>query len=463
MTMNERSMDDLIAINPATLLEVGRTPVTTHAALDQVVQHAGSAFRQWQTDRAYRQKLLLRCASELTRASAEIVPLLVGEQGKTAAEAAAEVWISARHFTHAAEADWADEEPGPAVEGRTARVQRRPLGAVAAIVPWNFPVFLSAAKIAPALAAGNTVVVKPAETVSLVVGKVVQILADILPAGVIGIVHGGPEIGSALVAHPLIRKVSFTGSTHVGKLIMKQAAETVTPVTLELGGNDPAIVLADADIAHAARALARAAFYNTGQICVAPKRAYVPADKVDEFCRAFSEPMAAMTVGDGLAPGTTMGPLHNKAQLDFVQGLLDKAVAGGATIVAGGGRGTDLPGYFLEPTLVRDVDDSSAIVALEQFGPVFPVVAYDCIDEVLATINAQDFGLGASVWGADETAATAVAERIDAGSVWVNQHNAVEVELPFGGVKSSGFGREGGTAGIEDFLQTRVVSVKHLP
>ncbi|MDV8015176.1 aldehyde dehydrogenase family protein [Rhodococcus sp. IEGM 1241] len=460
--MREQTMNELVSINPATLEEIGRIPITTEEELDQAVRNAGSAFTQWKTDRTYRQELLHSCALELTRKSTEIVPLLVKEQGKTATEAGGEMWISAKNFTHAAQIEWADEEFGPDVAGRTARIQRVPLGTVAAIVPWNFPVFLMVAKIAPALAAGNTVVVKPAESVSLVVDKVVEVLAAILPEGVIQVVHGGPAIGKALVEHPLIRKVTFTGSTGVGKLIMKQAAESITPVTLELGGNDPAIVLEDADIASTAQFLVNSAFFNAGQMCVAPKRAYVPAGKVDEFCQVFSELMARLTVGDGLAPGTTTGPLHNKAQLDFVQGLLDKAVAGGATIVAGGKPGTDLPGYFLEPTLVRDVDDSAEIVALEQFGPVFPVVAYNSLDEVIATVNAQEFGLGASVWGADEAAATAVAERIDAGSVWVNQHNALEVELPFGGTKSSGFGREGGLAGIEDFLQTRVISVKHI-
>lgn len=461
MTTREQTMNELISINPATLQEIGRVRVTSTGELDQAIRDADTAFATWKTDRGYRQGLLRACALEMMRKSAQIVPLLVAEQGKTATEASGEVWISAKAFAHASRIYWADEELGPDVAGRTARVQRVPLGVVAAIVPWNFPVFLTIAKIAPALAAGNTVVIKPAESVSLVVDKVVDILKAILPEGVIQVVHGGPDIGKALVEHSLVRKVSFTGSTGVGKLIMKQAAEVITPVTLELGGNDPAIVLGEADLAYTAAYLANSAFFNAGQMCVAPKRAYVPADKVDEFCEIFAGLMAAKSVGDGLAPGTTMGPLHNKAQLDFVQSLLDKAVSGGATVVMGGGRGTELPGYFLEPTLVRDLDDSAELVALEQFGPVFPVVAYRDLDEVIATINAQEFGLGASVWGADEAAATAVAERIDAGSVWVNQHNALEVELPFGGVKSSGFGREGGAAGVEDFLQIRVVSVKH--
>lgn len=452
--------NELISIDPATLAEVGRTPVTGLADVDARIERAHTAFATWRTDRAYRQGLLAACSHELMRKTPEIVPLLSMEQGKTAEDAGGEIWISAKCLAHNARIDWDDTTAAPEAAGRTARIEHRPLGVVAAIVPWNFPIYLMIAKIAPALAAGNTVVVKPAESVSLVVGKVVDILQTILPLGVLDIVHGGPDVGRALVEHRRIRKVSFTGSTSVGRQIMRQAADTVTPVTLELGGNDPAILLDDADIDHAAATLAKSAFFNTGQMCVAPKRAYVPADKIDQFCEVFAAAMDTMPVGYGLAPGTKVGPLHNKAQLDFVQGLLDKAVAGGGTIVKGGGRGTDLPGYFLEPTLVRDVADTADIVALEQFGPVFPVVAYTDLEDVLATLDEQEYGLGASVWGSIDNAEK-IADRIDAGSVWINQHNALEVELPFGGVKSSGFGREGGTAGIHDFLDTRVISIKH--
>ncbi|WP_416061767.1 aldehyde dehydrogenase family protein [Rhodococcus indonesiensis] len=454
-------MDELISRNPATLEEVGRVPVSSTEGVDRAVERAHAAFGSWRTDRRYRQDLLRRCSLELTQNASLLASTLVAEQGKVGSEAQGEVWISARAFAHAAAADWMEETPGPESVGRTARIQKVPFGVVAAVVPWNFPVFLTAAKIAPALAAGNTVVVKPAESVTMVVEQMVSVLQSVLPRGVLEIVHGGPEVGRRLVEHRSIRKVSFTGSTAVGRRIMKQAAETITPVTLELGGNDPAIVLDDADMTRTAAALVRSAFFNAGQMCVAPKRVYVPHGRLEEFCDAFAADAGRIVVGDGAVPGTGMGPLHNEAQLDFVRSLLDKAIAGGATVVTGGGRGTDLPGWFLEPTLVRDVDDSDDLVALEQFGPVLPVVTYRSLDAVIETLDSQEFGLGASVWGTDETFATAVAERIEAGSVWVNQHNAVEVELPFGGVKASGFGREGGLAGIKDFLQSRVLSVKH--
>ncbi|GAB2655026.1 aldehyde dehydrogenase family protein [Prescottella soli] len=451
---------ELISYNPATLVEIGRIAATTTAELDSMIESAHDAFLGWRHDRNLRKGLLAACSYELMRMSGEIAPLLTTEQGKPLAEAASEVWTAAKSFAESARIEWEPESLAAHTDVRTAFIEVHPLGVVGAIVPWNFPIFLMAAKVSAALAAGNTVVVKPAESVSLVVRKVVDVLAGVLPAGVISIAVGGPDLGRALVNHPKVRKVSFTGSTTVGKQIMRQASDTVTPVTLELGGNDPAILLADADIDRAATALARGAFFNAGQMCIAPKRVYVPTALVDRFCQAFADRMDDLSVGDGLDPATRVGPLHNVRQLEIVSHVLEKAIAGGATVVRGGDRGTDLPGYFLAPTLVRDIDDSAELVALEQFGPVLPVVAYDDVDSVLSSLDNQEFGLGASVWGNDVENATDVALRIDAGTVWVNQHNALDVGLPFGGVKSSGFGREGGAAGVEDFLQTRVIDIK---
>ncbi|MFA1550250.1 aldehyde dehydrogenase family protein [Actinomadura chokoriensis] len=452
--------DVLISVNPATLQEIGRTPATGLDELDGLVRAADLASRAWRTDRDQRRRLLAACSFTIMEHQGELAGLLVREQGKSLAEASGEVWITGRCFAHMARVDWPEDEEAVPAPGRSARLVRRPYGAVGAIVPWNFPVFLLAAKAAPALAAGNAVLAKPAESVSLTVTRFVELLNRVLPEGVLTVVNGDAAVGRALVEHRLVRKVSFTGSTGVGREIMRTAAASVTPVTLELGGNDPAILLDDADVANAAGKLAASAFFNAGQMCIAPKRAYVPERLVDDFCAAFTAAMGAMRVGDPTQPGVTMGPVHNQAQLDVVHSLLNKALADGATLVKGGGRGTDLPGHFLEPTLLRDCTDVMGIVAEEQFGPVFPVVAYRDLEEVLDTVNGQEFGLGASVWGGDTARATEVAERIEAGSVWVNQHNALEVELPFGGVKGSGFGREGGLAGVEEFLQTTVLSVK---
>ncbi|GAA2720153.1 aldehyde dehydrogenase family protein [Actinocorallia aurantiaca] len=452
--------ESLTSVNPSTLEELGSTPVTTLEELDRLVRSADAASRDWRTDRDRRRRMLAACSFVIMDNQQELAELLVREQGKSMSEASGEVWITGRCFAHMARVDWPETEEAVPAPGRSAQIVRKPYGVIGAIVPWNFPVFLLAAKAAPALAAGNTVIAKPAESVSLTVTRFIELLNRVLPEGVIGVVNGDAAVGRGLIEHRLVRKVSFTGSTAVGREIMRTAAASITPVTLELGGNDPAIVLDGADIAVTAAALAASAYFNAGQMCVAPKRAYVPEHLVDAFCDAFAAAMGDMRVGDPTQPGVTMGPLHNSAQLNVVQTLLNKALEDGAKLVKGGERGTDLPGHFLEPTLLRDCTDAMGIVAEEQFGPVFPVVGYRDLEQVLETVNGQEFGLGASVWG-ETVRATEVAGRVEAGSVWVNQHNALEVELPFGGVKGSGFGREGGFAGVEDFLQTTVLSVKH--
>lgn len=457
-------MTELIAINPATLEEIGRVPVSTAEEIHQVVEeaHAAAADPAWRDDTARRRGLMAACSVKLMEHQQELAELLCAEVGKPVQEAVWEVWVTAKAFAEIARTDWEDVEHRTDFAGRDIEVRREPYGVVAAIVPWNFPTFLAGAKVAPALAAGNAVVVKPAETIAIVMARVVELLNEVLPAGLLHIVQGGPEVGAALIDERRVRKVSFTGSTAVGRKIMEQAAQTLTPVTLELGGNDPVVVLADVDIEYTAGVVAQKAFYNAGQMCIAPKRAYVPRDLVDQFCDAFARAMSAHKVGDGREQDVTVGPLHNQAQRDYCRKVLDDAVAAGGRIVVGGEAGTDLPGWFLEPTLVRDVDDSVELVHSEQFGTVFPVVAYDDLDEVLAILDSQEHGLGASVWSRDEERAVEVADRIDAGSVWINHHNALEVNLPFGGMKSSGFGREGGIHGIDDFSQWKVVDTKHV-
>lgn len=446
----------LVSQNPATLDELGDSPIIVGGALERRVENARRALPGWRSDLAQRRRLLSAIGDELQKNLPRLAAELTVEQGKPLTEARQEIWVAAHAFATTAALGWEPEYEMPAAAGRTVTVQHRPFGVVAAIVPWNFPIYLAAAKIAPALLAGNTVIVKPAETVSLVVSSFVQILASVLPEGVIAAATGGPETGRQLIGHPAVRKVSFTGSTDIGRQIIAQSAPTITPVTLELGGNDPAILLPDADLEHAAARITQGAFMNSGQMCIAPKRAYVPAPLVDEFAARVGE-HAQRVVGDGRDQSTTMGPLHNRTQLDIVAGMLRSATRSGATIVTGGERQHDLPGHFLDPTVLVGVDDSFDIVREEQFGPVLPVVAYRDLDTVLATLDDQPFGLGASVWSADLDRARAVAERIDAGTVWINQHNALDVALPFGGVKSSGFGREGGRAGLDEFVTTRVL------
>ncbi|NKT05979.1 aldehyde dehydrogenase family protein [Rhodococcus hoagii] len=447
--------EELVSINPATLEEVGRTPVTTPDELDSRIEDAHTAFSTWRTDRTYRQGLLASCSYELMRKIPEIVPLLSMEQGKTAEDAGGEVWISAKCLAHNAQVEWDDVTAAPEAAGRTARIEHRPLGVVAAIVPWNFPIFLMMAKIAPALAAGNTVVVKPAESVSLVVGKVVEILQSVLPKGVLDIVHGGPDIGRALVEHRRIRKVSFTGSTGVGRQIMRQAADTVTPVTLELGGNDPPSCWATPisttpQLPREERVLQLRPDVHRPQTRLRPGR---PGRSL----------LRGIRHRDGYPAGRVRSrtrhqdrPLHNKAQIDFVQGLLDKAVAGGGTV--GTGRWTrHRPAGLLPRTHPHPRRRRTATSSPSNSRGVFPSSRTQT-SKTCSPHSTSRLRLGASVWGSVENAEK-IADRIDAGQVWINQHNALEVELPFGGVKSSGFGREGGTAGPR-FLDTRVVSIK---
>lgn len=448
--------EELVSRNPATLETLGASPVTDEARLDGLVTAGHAASRSWRIDIDARRAALAAISDGILAGIGGLAPQLTAEQGKPLAEAKQEIWVAAQAFAATASAAWEPTRTATAATGRPVTVQQRPFGVVAGIVPWNFPVYLAAAKIAPALLSGNAVLVKPAETVSLVLTAFVDLLRGHLPEGLIDVVIGGPEVTGALIDHPGVGKVSFTGSTAVGREIIRLSAPSITPVTLELGGNDPAILLPDADLGDAAARLAAGAFMNAGQMCIAPKRAYVPTGLVDEFAELVAT-HSQRTVGDGREESTTMGPLHNRRQLDIVAGMLDKATSAGARAVSGAAPGTDLPGHFLEPTVITGVDDADDIVRLEQFGPLFPIVGYDDLDAVLTTVDGQEFGLGASVWGADADAALATAERIDAGTVWINQHNALDVALPFGGVKASGFGREGGIAGIEEFTTTRVI------
>lgn len=446
----------LVSLNPATLAEVGRSPSLTGAALDARVARARAAQPAWAADLPARRAALRAAAEAITAAAGELAPLLTAEQGKPLAEAGQELWVSAHAFATLADVGWEPEQRLTASLGRPVTVQRRPYGVVAAIVPWNFPLYLAAAKIAPALLAGNTVVVKPAESVSLAVSAFVDVLRAVLPEGVVEVVTGGPDTGRQLIDHPHVRMVSFTGSTAVGRSIMAQAAATLTPVALELGGNDPAILLPGADLADAAAHLASGAFLNAGQMCIAPKRIYAPEPLVEGFAEALAA-QAQRTVGDGADPATTMGPLHTARQRGIVTGMLGRALDAGARVVTGGVREHPLPGRFLDPTVLVGAGDGDDIVREEQFGPVLPVVGYTDLEALLARLDAQEFGLGASVWGPDPGEAAAVAARIDAGTVWIGQHNALDVAVPFGGVKASGFGREGGAAGVEEFTTTRVL------
>jgi acyl-CoA reductase-like NAD-dependent aldehyde dehydrogenase len=333
---------------------------------------------------------------------------------------------------------------------------RTPLGVCAAITPWNFPIILLANKLGPCLVMGNTMVAKPAPTTPLTTLLLGEVAASILPPGVFNVVCDQNELGPLITGHPDIAKVAFTGSTATGKKVMASAADSVKRVTLELGGNDAAIVLDDVPARIAAQKVYAGAMANAGQICVAIKRAYVPSAIYAEFCEEIATLAGQAVLDDGSKQGATIGPVQNRAQYEKVRGLIEDAKSRG-TIIAGG-EIPDRKGFFIPPTVVADLDEDAPLVREEQFGPVLPVLKYDDIDDVIARANDSPYGLGGTVWGADQSRAMAVARRIDAGTVWVNQHLAIDPNIPFRGSKQSGLGTEHGLAGLMEYTQAHIIN-----
>lgn len=443
-------------INPALGESFALCPKADVDQLEQAIAAAKRAFPAWAArsieDRA---ALVNQLADALEARAGEFASLLTSEQGKPLDQAMYEVMGSV--FTLRAFAGMRLETTTLRDEGGHRVIEHRtPLGVVAAITPWNFPIILLMNKLGPALVTGNTMVCKPAPTTpltSLLFGELCQAL---LPAGVVNIICDQNELGSLLTSHPDIAKVAFTGSTATGKKVMASAAAGVKRVTLELGGNDAAIVLDDVDARQVARKVYGGAMTNGGQICVAIKRAYVPAAMYDDFCDELALLANAAIVDDGAKQGTQIGPVQNKMQFDKVNALLDDARANG-TILAGG-KALDRPGYFIPPTIVRDIADDSALVREEQFGPVLPVMQYTDIADVIARANDSDYGLGGTVWGRDVDRAIAVAKQIDSGTVWVNQYLAIDATIPFRGSKQSGIGGELGQAGLHEYTQPHIVN-----
>lgn len=342
------------------------------------------------------------------------------------------------------------------------RIENRPVGVVGLVVPWNSPVVLTMAKLAPALVAGNTVVIKPSPLAPAALTLTLTALAQLLPAGAVNIVNGDADVGSAISAHPRIRKVSFTGSVNVGKQILRDAASNVKRVTLELGGNDPAVLLDDVDINEAVGPLCTGAFMRAGQICFAVKRIYAPRARYDEIYDAICAQVATYQVGHGMDEQTTFGPMISSAQLDRVKGIVEKTRAQGAHVAELGTfltPGLDEEGHYMLPVIARDIPQGAELVAVEQFGPVIPLVAYDTVDQAVVMANDSEFGLASSVWSEDTDRAIAVASRLDAGVSFINSHNvwSLSFDMPFGGVKQSGLGRERTALGLQEYVEPHVI------
>jgi acyl-CoA reductase-like NAD-dependent aldehyde dehydrogenase len=447
--------DTFSVINPATGEAHAEAPDCSREQLDAAFDSAQKAYRDWRTDEKLRRELLLKAADAMFAAAGDLGPILMAEQGKPLSEAAAEAFAAGIWFQYYAKL----EMPREVIQdddAAFAEVIRRPLGVVAAITPWNFPLILASWKIAPALLAGNTMVLKPSPYTPLATLRMGEILRDVFPPGVLNVVSGGDELGQWMTSHPVPRKISFTGSVATGKHVAMSAAPDLKRVTLELGGNDPAIILDDVDPAEIAEKVFWGAFGNNGQICSAIKRVYVPEALYDDVVEALAEKARTVKVGEGSTEGVQLGPINNKPQFDRVSELVADAIKGGATAVTGG-KPIEGGGYFYEPTILSDIADGTRIVDEEQFGPALPIISYRDLDDAVERANATHFGLSGSVWSADPERGAEVAARLECGTAWVNAHLALAPHQPFGGAKWSGIGVENGPWGLYGFTELQVL------
>jgi aldehyde dehydrogenase len=439
-------------------------PGTVHAA----VTAASEAAPGWAATPLEDRIAALSAARDrlvATAADAGWPELLTSEQGKVVGESTFEVSRAPALVDLFASLARAALEPAVLTDERGRReTSHDPVGVVAAVTPWNWPVSLSLGKIVPALLAGCPVVLKPAPNTPLTVTEIVATLAESLPPGVLSVLHGGAEVGEILVSHPEVAKVVFTGSTANGARVYASAADTIKNITLELGGNDPALVLQDAELSRATIAsMLQSTFVTSGQVCWAIKRIYVHRSRYAEFVDGFRTAVDELIVGHGLDPAASMGPLNNEAQLQRVLDLVERAEKEGATVTRLGGRstGTDFAdGHYHQPTVITDVDDRADVVACEQFGPVIPILAFDDVGEAVRRANSTPFGLCASVWTSDREGGFQVARRLRAGQAYVNVHAgpALDYTQAFGGVGQSGVGREFGIDGVRQYTETRLIS-----
>lgn len=446
-------------LDPATGELVGRAPQHTLEDLDQTIATARAAQRAWGALTHTERSACLHAAADAVEVAAEsLAELLSREQGKPLNGPNARFEVGACVSWLRATADFPLESE-VLVDDESGRVELhyRPLGVVGAIGPWNWPMMITTWQLAPALRMGNSVVVKPSEYTPLSVLALAHVLNTALPADLLHVFSGDRHLGAGMAAHPGIDKVMFTGSTATGQAIIRSSAETVKRLTLELGGNDAGIVLPDVDPDVIAENLFWGAFINTGQTCAALKRLYVHEDVYDQVVDALAELAIAVPMGNGLDEANLLGPLQNRTQYDIVSRLVQAAKDAGARIVTGGEPDSDQPGYFYPTTLVADIANDNPLVAEEQFGPALPIVKYADVDHAIEMANGLDVGLGASVWSSDVDKARGVASRLEAGSVWINKHGAVDPRAPFGGAKMSGYGLEFGVEGLKQLGQPQVV------
>ncbi|MFJ4620877.1 NAD-dependent succinate-semialdehyde dehydrogenase [Streptomyces sp. NPDC088812] len=448
-------------VNPATEEVIGEVPLATPADLDRALDAAAEGFEIWRaTPVAERTAILHAAADLLTERAAEVGRIMTLEQGKPLAEATGEARrVAGTLRWHADDARRAYGRIVPSAPGTVLTVRREPIGPVAAFVPWNFPAGGPMRKISSALAAGCSIVIKASEETPATAMELVRCFADAgLPAGVLNLVFGEPaEVSAHLIASPVIRLIAFTGSVPVGKLLAARAGEVMKPSLMELGGHAPVIVCADADPVKAARKAAQAKFANAGQVCTSPSRFLVHESIVEEFTAEFVKAAEAVVVGDGLAEGTTMGPLANERRLKALERLTADAVARGAKVLTGGDR-PDRAGYFFAPTVLTDVPEDAELLREEPFGPIAPILPFTDLDDALAIANSLPYGLAA--YGFTDSAATVekLSGELEAGILSINHCGGSVHEAPSGGVKDSGYGREGGPEALDAYLVTKRVS-----
>jgi acyl-CoA reductase-like NAD-dependent aldehyde dehydrogenase len=446
-------------INPATGDVFDTCPDCTEEQLDNAVLAANQAFASWSvTSDEVRSNTLIKMADLIEENSKALAKLLTLEQGKPIKGLGAEFKVQvARDWLRANAAMSLENKVIEDSDERPATLIRKPVGVVASITPWNWPLMIAIWHIAPAIRVGCTVVLKPANNTPLSTLLMVDILNKALPTGVLNVITG--DVGHKLTSHSGIHKVIFTGSTPVGKTIMKNAANSLKRLTLELGGNDAAIVLPDVNVAEIAEGLFWGAFVNNGQTCLAIKRLFVHDDMYDEMCDALSQIATSMPMGDGLDEQNIFGPIQNENQYNRIIELVEDATNHGARIVCGGAPKKG-KGYFYPLTIVANATEGMRLVDEEQFGPVLPIIKYSDIDQVIASANRCDMGLGGSVWAKDKEQARAIAVQLECGSVWINGHGQIMPHIPFGGIKQSGMGVEFGEEGLLEYTTSQAM---HFP
>ena len=461
MTINGRSVASLQSmpvVDPAKGQPFATAPRATSEDLDGAVAAAKAALPRWRATPIAERRTLLNKAADLIAANAEdLARLFVKEQGRPYEGALGEIQQTA-FWIRSTAARSLPVEVTEDTDRRRIEVHHEPLGVVCGIVPWNFPVLLASWKIAPALLTGNTLVLKPSPFTPLCTLKIGELLRDVFPAGVMNVLSGDDALGPLMTAHKGFAKISFTGSSATGRKVMESASKDLKRITLELGGNDAAIVMPDVDVDAVAQQIFFGAFYNTAQICVATKRLYIHEDIYDALRDRLHAIAQGVKVGDGGEQGSVLGPIQNEPQFRRVMNLLDDARASGLVLL----QGASVPnngGYFVPVTLVDNPPEDSRVVVEEAFGPILPLLKFSTIDEVVDRANDSEYGLAGAVWSKDVAKAVEIAHRLDTGTVWINHNLESTPDTPLAGHKQSGFGVENGLAGLLEFTQPKAIYI----